>query len=258
VLGQTLVAPLDAEAALDAAIDAAEGDLAAIILEAVPANFGLLPQRSAWLDHLAARCRAAGALLVLDEVITGFRTGPQGAAGLYGLRPDLVCYGKVIGGGFPVAAYGGRADLMSLVAPAGPVYQAGTLSANPVGMRAGLTTLRRMADANGWRDLETRTAAFCDALAPRLAVVAPSLAIARHASIFWIHQRTSEPLRRPDRIPAAHGDWYARFFHRALERGVYLPPSPYEVCFLSLAHDREVLATAADILVAAAEAAEQR
>jgi glutamate-1-semialdehyde 2,1-aminomutase len=255
VLGQTIVAPLDSEAAVDAAIDEAQGDLAAVILEAVPANFGLLPQRPAWLAHVAARCREAGALLVLDEVITGFRSGLQGAAGVYGLRPDLVCYGKVIGGGFPVAAYGGRAGLMSLVAPTGPVYQAGTLSANPVGMRAGLATLRRMADADGWRDLDTTAAAFCDALAPRLAAVAPSLAIARHASIFWIHQRTSEPLRRPDRIPAANADWYARFFHRALERGVYLPPSAYEVCFLSLAHDAEGLATAADILVAAAEAA---
>jgi glutamate-1-semialdehyde 2,1-aminomutase len=258
VLGQTLVAPLDTEGAIDAAIEAAGGDLAAVILEAVPANFGLLPQRPAWLEYVAARCREAGALLVLDEVITGFRSAMRGAAGLYGLRPDLVCYGKVIGGGFPVAAYGGRADLMSLVAPVGPVYQAGTLSANPVGMRAGLATLRRMADADGWHELDTRTARFCDALAPRLAAVAPDLTVARHASIFWIHQRTSDPLRRPDAIPAAHHEWYARFFHRALERGVYLPPSPYEVCFLSLAHDEPVLGDAADALVAAAEAAGHR
>jgi glutamate-1-semialdehyde 2,1-aminomutase len=157
-----------------------------------------------------------------------------------------------------VAAYGGRADLLNLVAPAGPVYQAGTLSANPVGMRSGLATLEKMAALDGWRHLEARTTAFCEGLAGRLAAVAPSLSITQHASIFWIHHRASEPLRRPDRIPATHGEWYARFFHRALDRGVYLPPSPYEVCFLSLAHDDEVLAQAADALVAAAEAADVR
>ena len=258
VLGQTLVAPLDSEAAVDAAIEAADGDLAAVILEAVPANYGLLPQRPSWLEYLAARCREAGALLVLDEVITGFRSGLQGAAGLYGLRPDLVCYGKVIGGGFPVAAYGGRADLMSLVAPVGPVYQAGTLSANPVGMRAGLATLSRMTQTDGWRELDARTAAFCDRLAPRLAAVAPSVTVTRHASMFWIHQRATEPLRRPDAIPASHGEWYPGFFHQALERGVYLPPSAYEVCFLSLAHDERVLAEATDALVAAAAAVGSR
>ncbi len=253
VASQTLVAPLDDERAVETLIDAAGADLAAVIVEPVPANFGLLVQRREWLHHLAARTREAGALLVLDEVISGFRTGLRGAAGAYGLAPDLVCYGKVIGGGFPVAAYGGRADLMSLVAPAGPVYQAGTLSANPVGMRAGLRTLERVVELDGWSTLEQRTTAFCDALGQRLAAHSPAMAVSRHASIFWIHEQSSGAIRRPDRIPSTLAPWYARFFHAALARGVYLPPSPYEVCFLSMAHDESVLAVALDALDAAGQ-----
>jgi len=251
-LAHTLVVPLDDEAAFDAALHTAGDDLAAVILELVPANYGLLPQRSEWLKHVAAACRAKGALLVADEVITGFRTGLEGASGAFGLEPDLVCYGKVIGGGFPVGAYGGRADLLRLVAPEGPVYQAGTLSANPIGMRAGLATLEEMTRRSGWMALEQQTAAFTGDLAARFKQVAPDLEVVRHASIFWIHRRADTTIRRPDRIPDGHGEWFARFFHAALERGVYLPPSGYEVCFLSLAHDAPTLARAGDALVEAA------
>jgi glutamate-1-semialdehyde 2,1-aminomutase len=255
-LAHTLVAPLDNEQAIDDAFGAARGDLAAVIVEPVPANYGLLPQRPAWLDHLVSRARREGVLVIFDEVITGFRSGVAGAAGLFGVEPDLVCYGKVIGGGFPVAAYGGRADLMARVAPEGPVYQAGTLSANPVGMRAGLATLEQMSDRDGWTTLEARTATFLQALAERLLDV-ESLAIARHASMFWIHRRSPDgPIRRPDRIPDDHAAWYARFFHAALAHGVYLPPSPYEVCFLSIAHDDLTLALAVDALSDAARRAE--
>ncbi len=253
MIGHTLVAPLDDDAALDALFDAHGSEIAAVILEPVPANYGLLPQRREWLQHLASRTRQAGALLVLDEVITGFRSGVRGAADVFGLVPDLICYGKVIGGGFPVGAYAGRADLMTLVAPEGPVYQAGTLSANPVGMRAGLATLQRMTDLDGWRDLETRTEAFVDELQRRVGPLVPDLVIARHASIFWLHRTDAPPVRQPGQIPAANVEWYRRFFHAALARGVYLPPSAYEVCFLSMAHDAAVLAEAADVLVAAAK-----
>ena len=253
-LAHTVVAELDSEHVIDEVFQVAGDDLAAVILEPVPANYGLLPQRHAWLLHLVERCRKAGALVILDEVITGFRSGPEGAAGVLGVVPDLVCYGKVIGGGFPVAAYGGRADLMNLVAPAGPVYQAGTLSANPVGMRAGLVTLEQMADREGWMVLERRTETFVKGLAERLAESGSDLAVARHASIFWVHRQAKDgdPIRRPDRIPSDQADWYRRFFHAALTNGVYLPPSPYEVCFLSMAHDDLTLALAADALVEAA------
>lgn len=257
-LAHTLVAPLDDEAALDEAFETAAGDLAAVILEPVPANYGLLPQREEWLSHLDRRCRESGTLLVLDEVITGFRSGVRGAAGLFGLRPDLVCFGKVIGGGFPVGAYGGRGDLMSLVAPEGPVYQAGTLSANPVGMRAGLATLAAMDSRDGWAALDHRSRVFCGELARRLAGVTPDLRVERHASIFWVVRGARDTVRRPEAIPARHADWYRTFFHAALERGVYLPPSAYEVCFLSLAHDDDTLAEAADALADAARVAEGR
>jgi glutamate-1-semialdehyde 2,1-aminomutase len=254
-LAHTMVAPLDDEAAVDAAFEAAAGDLAAVIVEPVPANYGLLPPRHAWLEHLGTRCREHGTLLIFDEVITGFRSGLQGAAGTFGVKPDLVCYGKVIGGGFPVAAYGGRSDLMSFVAPAGPVYQAGTLSANPIGMRAGLATLEEMVARDGWTALEQRADFFTTTLAARLDADGQNIDVVRHASMFWIRRRSDEPVRRPDRIPIDHASWFAKFFHLALDRGVYLPPSPYEVGFISLAHDEGTLAHATDVLVAAAREA---
>ena len=255
MLTHTLVASLDDEPGLDAVFGQHGSKIAAVIVEPVPANYGLLPQRAAWLTYLARQCRDHGALLILDEVITGFRDGVRGAAGRYDVTPDLVCYGKIIGGGFPVGAYGGRADLMDLVAPAGPVYQAGTLSANPVGMRAGLKTLQRMEDLDGWRALETTATSFADELQARLAAVAPGLDVVRHASMFWIRVRHEGPIRRPSTIPSMQADWYARFFHSALSRGVYLPPSPYEVCFLSIAHDPATLSEAVSALAGAAEEA---
>ena len=255
-LEHTLVAPLDDERAIDRAFDAAGHDLAAVILEPVPANYGLLPPREAWLRHLIHRAREHETLVVFDEVISGFRMGVGGAAESFGVQPDLVCYGKVIGGGFPAAAYGGRAELMNLVAPSGPVYQAGTLSANPVSMRAGLVTLEQMADRDGWTALERRSDAFVHALTDRLRAVDPTLDVVRCASMFWIHQRADDgPIRRPDRIPPGHAVWYRAFFHRALAHGIYLPPSAYEVCFLSMAHDDFTLALAADALVDAAKEA---
>ena len=251
MIQSTLVAPLDDESAVDAMLAAHADSIAAVILEPVPANYGLLPQRLEWLQHLVRRARGAGALVIFDEVITGFRTGARGAAGALGLTPDLVCYGKVIGGGFPVGAYAGRADLMSLVAPEGPVYQAGTLSANPLGMRAGLATLKRMEEHDGWATLEARTNGFVERLRTQLAPLAPDLSVVQHASIFWLH-RAGAVVRQPQQISRASVDWYRRFFHAALARGVYLPPSAYEVCFLSLAHDDDTLADAAGILTAAA------
>jgi glutamate-1-semialdehyde 2,1-aminomutase len=252
LLSHTVVAPLDDERAFDQLIEMHAADLAAVVLEPVPANYGLLLQRPEWLRHVAERTRRAGALLLFDEVITGFRSGLQGAAGRFGIVPDLLCYGKVIGGGFPVGAYAGRADLLSLVAPEGPVYQAGTLSANPVGMRAGLATLRRMESIDGWQTLEGRTREFTGQLRARLLPLLPDLSIAEHGSLFWFHRGGPTPPRRSDAVAPGHAEWFGRFFHAALARGIYLPPSSYEVCFLSMAHDAEVLAQAADAFVDAA------
>lgn len=252
VAAHTLVAPLDDEQSIDDVFASHAGTIAAAIVEPVPANYGLLPQREEWLRHLSETCRRHGTLLILDEVITGFRDGVRGAAARYSVTPDLVCYGKVIGGGFPVGAYGGRAELMQLVAPAGPVYQAGTLSANPVGMRVGLATLQQLEETDGWERLEAHADAFARDLTDRLAKVAPALDVVRHGSIFWIRRRHDGPVRRPDHIPNSHAEWYRHFFHAALANGIYLPPSPYEVSFLSLAHDTETLADAAMALADAA------
>jgi len=252
----TLVASLDEEDDLMRLIDATGHDLAAVLVEPLPANHGLLPQRPAWLARVAELARACGALLIFDEVITGFRMGVGGLAGRTGIRPDLVCFGKVIGGGFPVGACAGRADLLDHLAPTGPAYQAGTLSANPVGMRVGLVTLEKVEACDGWRRLEVRTTAFADRLRAAFASRRADLHVTREGSIFWIHTGDADPIRRPDRIPPSHADWFARFFHAALRRGVYLPPSPYEVGFVSLAHDDDTLGLAAERLAAAAAEAD--
>jgi glutamate-1-semialdehyde 2,1-aminomutase len=255
ILGDTLVVPLDDERALAEIFDRAGDSIAAVIVEPLPANYGLLPQRRDWLATVAQRCRAHGALLILDEVISGFRVARGGMADLHSLAPDLVTYGKVIGGGFPVGAYAGRADLMDLVAPAGPVYQAGTLSANPVGMRAGLATLAKMDASDGWRELNARTAAFCDALRRDFAGANLPVNVVQEGSIFWCHPQTDAPVRRVDDIPSGQSAWFRRLFHAALSRGVYLPPSGFEVCFLSLAHDAGTLDDARRAIgLAAAEA----
>ena len=252
ILGDTIVAPLDDDHAIDRAFEQHGSRIAAVILEPLPANYGLLPQREAWLRRVAERARRRGALVILDEVISGFRVGRGGMAEALGLTPDLVTYGKVIGGGFPVAAYAGRADLMDLVAPVGPVYQAGTLSANPVGMRAGLATLGKMERINGWTTLAERTTRVCARLSAGLRDASLPLTVVQQASIFWLHVTSSRPLRRVDALPEAQAPWYGRFFPAALRRGVYLPPAAFEVCFLSMAHEDETLTTAGDALVAAA------
>jgi glutamate-1-semialdehyde 2,1-aminomutase len=252
VLGDTLVAPLDDTAAVDRIFHESGSTIAAVILEPLPANYGLLPQRVDWLRDVIAIARSHRALLIFDEVISGFRVGRGGMAGELAVTPDLVTYGKVIGGGFPVAAYAGRADLMDLVAPVGPVYQAGTLSANPVGMRAGLATLQEMEAADGWTQLARRTAEFCATLAGGFARANLPIQVVSHASMFWLHPATSTPVRRVDAIPGDQSAWFKRFFHAAIARGVYLPPSGFEVAFLSMAHDADVLARASAALVEAA------
>ena len=256
ILGDTLVAPLDDDAALARLFEQNGRTIAAAIVEPLPANFGLLPQREEWLRMLAALCREHGALLILDEVISGFRVGRGGMAETLGILPDLVCYGKVMGGGFPAAAYAGRADLMALVAPDGPVYQAGTLSANPVAMRAGLATLAKMEASNGWGTLAESTSSFVRQLADDLAACGTAVDVVRAASIFWLHRRTAGAVRSVAAIPQDQSEWYRRFFHAAISRGVYLPPSGFEVCFVSLAHERGVLDDARAALVEAAKEAE--
>jgi glutamate-1-semialdehyde 2,1-aminomutase len=256
VAGDTLVAPLDDEPAVARIFEQHGSEIAAVILEPLPANYGLLIQRREFIEQIIKLARDHGALVIFDEVISGFRVALGGMAEVLGIRPDLVTYGKVIGGGFPVAAYGGRKDLMELVAPVGPVYQAGTLSANPVGMRAGLATLEKVERTQVYRILEQKTAAFCDELNKESAEKALPFEVTRAASIFWLHTSVPAPIRRIEQIPAHNAAEFARVFHRAVDRGVYLAPSGYEVNFMSLAHSDEQLERAKAAILEAVVARE--
>jgi glutamate-1-semialdehyde 2,1-aminomutase len=249
VVRETLVAPLDDQAALEAMFARHGSEIAAVIIEPLPANYGLLLQRPEFLRSIAQAARAHGSLLIFDEVISGFRLSFQGYAGLSGIHPDLTTYGKVIGGGFPVGAYGGRRELMELVAPAGPVYQAGTLSANPLAMCAGLATLQRLADGRLYQRLEQLGARLQQALAG-----APGLALQRVGSIFWICRSGSgfpvTPMRAPRHLPPDAAQRFAPLFHSLLARGIYLAPSAFEVGFLSAAHGEADIDALAQALLA--------
>jgi glutamate-1-semialdehyde 2,1-aminomutase len=231
-LSGTLVAPLNDEAALDAVFAKHGAEIACAIIEPLPANYGLLVQRLEYLKHLAALCRKHGALLILDEVISGFRVGFTGCAGLYGIEPDLVTYGKVIGGGFPVGAYGGKREYMELVAPVGPVYQAGTLSANPVAMCAGLAALEQLADGRVYTQLEVLGAQ----LEQQLGAIA-GVTVQRVGSVFWPYLAAgAAPLRSLADMKARPATPFGPVFHTLLDAGIYLAPSAFEVGFLSAAH----------------------
>jgi len=255
VAGETLVASLDDEENVRNVFAQHGKEIAAVILEPLPANYGLLIQRHEFIEETVKIARAHGSLVIFDEVISGFRVALGGMAEALGLRPDLVTYGKVIGGGFPVGAYGGRRDLMELVAPSGPAYQAGTLSANPVGMRAGLATLQKVERVNAYAELEERTAHFCDELNADFGKRGLPFALTRTASLFWLHSQTEGVIRRLDQIPSHHASSFARIFHQALQRGVYFAPSGYEVSFMSLAHSDEVLERASAAILDAVEEA---
>ena len=255
VASETFVAPLDDEEAVRKIFADHGKDIAAVILEPLPANYGLLIQRRQFIEETMKIAREHGSLVIFDEVISGFRVALGGMAEVLSIRPDLVTYGKVIGGGFPVACYGGRKDLMELVAPVGPVYQAGTLSANPVGMRAGLATLQKIERTNAYAQLEERTSRFCDELNAGLQRRDLPFQITRTASIFWLHARTDDAIRRIEQIPAHNAAAFARIFHEALARGVYLAPSGFEVNFVSLAHSAELLERASGAILAAIEEA---
>ncbi|HEV3353611.1 MAG TPA: glutamate-1-semialdehyde 2,1-aminomutase [Acidimicrobiales bacterium] len=227
-------------------------DVACVIVEPVAANMGLVPPAPGFLDGLRTACDAAGALLIFDEVITGFRLGSGGAQERYGVTPDLSCFGKVIGGGLPLAAFGGRSDVMDLLAPEGPVYQAGTLSGNPLATAAGLAVLDALDEAS-YRMLAGRaeelgawlTDVISEAgLAVQVPVVGPLM------GLFF----SETPVTDYESAKAADGDRYARFFHQMLDRGIALAPSPFEAIFPSLAHPKDELERTADLAAAAARA----
>ena len=234
----TRVLPLDDVDALDT-LFASEGErIAAVIIEPVPANNGLLIQREAFLQSLRAQCDRHGALLIFDEVITGFRVDRGGAAARYALQPDLATFGKVIGGGMPVGAFAGRRELMKQLAPEGSVYQAGTLSGNPIAMTAGLATLRVLEAEDGWRVLEEHGDYLEQTLGAVLRESPVPVSLARFGSIFWLAWHADAPPRSAEAIDQRAAATYARVFHALLDDGIALAPSAFEVGFLSLAHRR--------------------
>jgi glutamate-1-semialdehyde 2,1-aminomutase len=242
--------PYNDDDALDAVFARYGDEIAALIVEPVAANMGLVPPVGGFLDGLRTRCTASGALLVFDEVITGFRIGRGGAQAHYGVTPDLSMFGKVVGGGFPLAALGGRAELMDQLAPLGPVYQAGTLSGNPVATAAGLAVLALLDDA-AYDNLRDRAARFESTLRDALAAGGAKATVVRVETLTGLFFGVETVLDYADARAADH-ERYARFFHAMLERGVFLPPSGYETMFVSLAHDDEVLDAVADAAAASA------
>lgn len=238
----TLVLPLDDEAAVEDVFQRHGEEIAVLALEPLPANYGLLPQREEYLRRIVEIARSHGALVLFDEVISGFRVGMQGMAGALNIKPDLITFGKILGGGFPVGAYAGRAELLDLVAPLGPVYQAGTLSAHPIGMVAGLATLKKCAGQDFYLQLAERTKHFAFRFQEILnRHSGEQWELCHQASLFWIRKQTDAPVRTVSAIPSGHKEGFARLFHRLLDRGVYLAPSGYEVGFLSAAHSAATL-----------------
>ena len=234
-VADTLVLPYNGLDAAEELFRRRGEEIAAVILEPVAANMGVVPPAPGFLEGLRALATRHGALLIFDEVLTGWRVHPKGGQVLYGIRPDLTCLGKVMGGGLPAAAYGGRRDLMERVAPAGPVYQAGTLSGNPLAMVAGLATLALLADGTLWSAAERWAASAAEILARTAGAAGVPLVVQRAGTIFTPFF-TETPVRDYAGAKSTDRPAYARFFHRMLDQGVYLPPSPFEAAFTSGVH----------------------
>ena len=219
--------------------------IAGVILEPVVGNMGVLPPREGYLKGMLELCRAHGALFICDEVMTGFRVAYGGAQALYGIRPDLSCFGKIIGGGLPVGAYGGRKDVMAKIAPEGPVYQAGTLSGNPLATAAGIAMLEELGKPGVYERLEGVTDRLVLGLRERIATHHLDAVVNRVGSMFTLFFAKEPPFDYPS-AKKADAARFGRFFHAMLDRGVYLPPSQYEAAFVSLAHgDPEIALTLA-------------
>jgi glutamate-1-semialdehyde 2,1-aminomutase len=253
----TLVLPYNDRAAVDK-VFAEHGDrIACLVTEAAPGNMGVVPPEDGFNQFLAETCRTHGALFVSDEVMTGFRASRQGQWGLDGAvegwAPDLMTFGKVMGGGFPAAAFGGRADVMAMLAPEGPVYQAGTLSGNPVATTAGLATLRLATD-----DVYAHLGAAADTIRTATAEALTTAGVphtVQSAGTMFSVFFADGPVRDFEDASRTDASAYAAFFHAMLDRGVYLPPSAYEAWFLSAAHDDRAIQTVLDALPDAATAA---
>lgn len=252
-VNETLVLPLNNKEALQQCFAEYKDQIACVIIEPIPANNGLLLQEEGFLTFLREICTANGTLLFFDEVISGFRVAFGGATEYYGVYPDIVSYGKIIGGGLPVGAYGARKEIMAQISPDGPVYQAGTLSGNPVAMAAGIAQLTEIAKPGFYEDQERRTHLFTDPINAHAKVKGYHFELVTIGSVYWISFDDSKRIRKSEEInPDMTG---FKHLHRALlERGVYLGPSGYEVGFISSAHTDEILKIASERFIDALDA----
>jgi glutamate-1-semialdehyde 2,1-aminomutase len=253
-VADTLVAPFNDAAAVERLLVQHHGEVAAVLLEPVAGNMGLVLPAPGYLAELRRLTLEHGALLILDEVMTGFRVAFGGAQSLYGITPDLTCLGKVIGGGLPVAAYGGREELMRLLAPSGVVYQAGTLSGNPLAMAAGIATLREL-EAPGVYDRLTEASGALARGVERAADAAGVPVQVAAIGGMWGFFLTPTPVTDYATAKAADTAMFARIFHALLEEGVYIAPSQFEACFMSTAHDRETIELTIEAFARAFESA---
>jgi glutamate-1-semialdehyde 2,1-aminomutase len=234
-VANTLVLDYNDTAMLEAAFARDGASIAAVIVEPVAGNMNLVAPRAGFLETLRALCTRHGALLIFDEVMTGFRVGPRGAQGLYGITADLITLGKVIGGGMPLGAFGGRRDVMRCVAPLGPVYQAGTLSGNPVAVAAGLATLKAIADDGFFDDLSARTHSLASGLTRAAQAAGVAFCAQSVGGMFGMYFRTTPPASYSE-VMQCDAQAFNRFFHTMLENGVYFAPSAFEAGFVSAAH----------------------
>jgi glutamate-1-semialdehyde 2,1-aminomutase len=246
----TMVAPYNDLKAVQRIFNEFGKEIAAVIVEPIAGNMGLVPPREGFLPGLRDICSKAGALLVFDEVMTGFRVHPGGAAGLYGVIPDLVALGKVIGGGLPVGAFGGRRDIMEQLAPLGPVYQAGTLSGNPLAMAAGLKTLELISVPGFFESLEQKTLELARGLRVEAARAGVAFTTNQVGGMFGLFFTNAPTVQTYEQVMACDVKRFRSFFHGMLERGVYFAPSAFEAGFVSAAH------TAVDLGQTVAAAAE--
>jgi glutamate-1-semialdehyde 2,1-aminomutase len=241
----TLVARFNNLESVGALFEAYPGEIAAVIVEPVAGNMGVVPPGDGFLDGLRQLTRDNDSLLIFDEVMTGFRVHPGGAQALYDIQPDLTTLGKVIGGGLPVGAYGGRADIMGMIAPSGPVYQAGTLSGNPLAMAAGISTLQVLKRPGTWPSLETATRKLTTGF--KEAADAAGIPIwGNQVGTMFASFFTETPVTDWDTAKTSDTERFGRFFQGCLERGVYLAPSQFEAGFMSTAHDEQVISETLD------------
>lgn len=238
---ETIVVSLNSEEAVKQAFAEFKDQIACIIIEPIPANNGLLLQRKEYLQFLRDICTENKTLLIFDEVINGFRIGFTGAAGHYGIQPDIITYGKIIGGGLPVGMYGSSAKIMSSISPEGNVYQAGTLSGNPVAMAAGIAQLTECLKPDFYKNLETKTKFLIEEIFKNSGTIASQLKIYSIGSIFWIAFTDKDVIRTAEEIDADSMKYFRILHKELLERGVYLGPSGYEVGFVCEAHTQEDL-----------------